>query len=177
MFNDKNIKTQECINILVNLIYLLNQGETFTEQEKENLFFSVSKLLHSANYSLRRLIFLFVKHLNWWQNSFILTGSLITEINKSEELLKPNCFRLLGQIIDMSSVSVVERLLKVAISNQNADIASSAMICTLFMVFKGFNVAKSWISEISDKLTSSIGQENLLTFHTLLLLKQIKENG
>ena len=76
----------------------------------------------------------------------------------------------------MSSVSVVERLLKVAISNQNADIASSAMICTLFMVFKGFNVAKSWISEISDKLTSSIGQENLLTFHTLLLLKQIKEN-
>ena len=176
VFNDKNIKTQECINILVNLIYLLNQGETFTEQEKENLFFSVSKLLHSANYSLRRLIFLFVKHLNWWQNSFILTGSLITEINKSEELLKPNCFRLLGQIIDMSSVSVVERLLKVAISNQNADIASSAMICTLFMVFKGFNVAKSWISEISDKLTSSIGQENLLTFHTLLLLKQIKEN-
>lgn len=177
VFNDKNIKTPECINILVNLIYLLNQGETFSDQEKENLFFSVSKLLHSANYSLRRLIFLFVKHLNWWQNSFILTGSLITEINKSEEnVLKPNCFRLLGQIIDMSSVSVVERLLKVAISNQNADIASSAMICTLFMVFKGFNVAKSWISEISDKLTTSIGQENLLTFHTLLLLKQIKEN-
>ena len=157
-------------------MYKLNQGEDFTQQEKETLFFSVSKLLHSANVSLRRLIFLFVKHLNFWQNSFILTGSLITEINKTEELLKPNCFRLLGQIIDMSSVSVVERLLKTAISSQNAEIASSAVICTLFMVFKGFNVAKSWISEITDKLTTSIGQENLLTFHTLLLIKQIKTN-
>ena len=175
-FNDKNIKPLECIEILVDLMYKLNQGETFTTQEKETLFFSVSKLLHSANASLRRLIFLFVKHLNFWQNSFILTGSLISEINKSEELLKPNCFRLLGQIIDMSSVSVVERLLKTAISSQNAEIASSAVICTLFMVFKGFNVAKSWISEITDKLTTSIGQENLLTFHTLLLIKQIKAN-
>jgi hypothetical protein len=80
-------------------MYKLNQGEDFTQQEKETLFFSVSKLLHSANVSLRRLIFLFVKHLNFWQNSFILTGSLITEINKTEELLKPNCFRLLGHII------------------------------------------------------------------------------
>ena len=76
----------------------------------------------------------------------------------------------------MSSVSVVERLLKTAISSQSSEIASSAMICTLFMVFKGFNVAKSWVSEISEKLTASIGHESLLTFHTLLLLKQIKAN-
>ena len=75
----------------------------------------------------------------------------------------------------MSSVSVVERLLKEAISNPSPEIASSALICTLFMVNKGFNVAKNWISEITDKLTSSLGQENLLTFHCLLLLRQIKE--
>jgi len=161
---------------LVNLIYLINQGEKFTDEEKETLFFSTSKLLHSADVSLRRLIFLFVKELNFWQNSFILTGSLITEINRQgDNLIKPNCFRILGQIIDMSSVSVVERLLKEAISNSNPEIASSALICTLFMVNKGFNVAKNWISEITDKLTSSLGQENLLTFHCLLLLRQIKE--
>ena len=161
---------------MVNLIYLINQGEKFTDEEKETLFFSTSKLLHSADVSLRRLIFLFVKELNFWQNSFILTGSLITEINRQgDNLIKPNCFRILGQIIDMSSVSVVERLLKEAISNSNPEIASSALICTLFMVNKGFNVAKNWISEITDKLTSSLGQENLLTFHCLLLLRQIKE--
>jgi coatomer protein complex subunit gamma len=176
VFNDKNIKTNECIDILIDLIYLLNQGKKFTSQEKETLFFNTSKLLHSANISLRRLIFLFVKHLNFWQNSFILTGSLINEINQQGgDLIKPGCFRLLGQIIDNSSVNAVERYLKVAISNKNTEISTSALICTLIMVFKGFNVAKNWISEISEKLNNSIGQNNLITFHTLLLLKEIKD--
>ena len=125
---------------------------------------------------LRRIIFLFVKHLNWWQSSFILTGSLITELNNDDDLIKPNCFRLLGQITDASSINVVERLLKVAISNNNHEVASSALSCTLFMCLKGFGVGKTWVNEISEKLNSSLSEENLLTFHTLLLLKEIKKN-
>jgi len=176
IFNEKNIQNEQCIEILINLIYLLNKGEKFTEKEKETIFFSATKLLHSANPILRRIIFLFVKHLNWWQSSFILTGSLITELNGDDDLIKPNCFRLLGQITDASSVNVVERLLKEAINNKNHEVASSALSCTLFMCLKGFGIAKSWINEISEKLNSSLGEENLLTFHTLLLLKEIKKN-
>ena len=175
-FNEKNVQTEHCIEILVNLIYLLNKGEKFSEDEKEKIFFSSTKLLHSASPILRRIIFLFVKHLNWWQSSFILTGSLITELNNNDELIKPNCFRLLGQITDASSLNVVERLLKVAISNDNPEVASSALACTLFMCLKGFGVAKTWVNEISEKLNSSLGEENLLTFHTLLLLKEVKKN-
>jgi hypothetical protein len=44
------------------------------------------------------------------------------------------------------------------------------------MSLKGSSVAKQWISEISDKLNSSVSMPNLLTFHTLLLLHEIKEN-
>ena len=176
IFNEKNIQNEQCIEILINLIYLLNKGEKFSEKEKETIFFSATKLLHSANPILRRIIFLFVKHLNWWQSSFILTGSLITELNGDDDLIKPNCFRLLGQITDASSVNVVERLLKEAINNKNHEVASSALSCTLFMCLKGFGIAKSWINEISEKLSSSLGEENLLTFHTLLLLKEIKKN-
>ena len=175
-FNEKNIQSNQCIDILVNLIYLVNKGEKFNEDEKEKIFFSATKLLHSANPMLRRIIFLFVKHLNWWQSSFILTGSLITELNNNDDLIKPNCFRLLGQITDASSVNVVERLLKVAITNNNHEVASSALACTLFMCLKGFGIAKTWVNEISEKLNSSLGEENLLTFHTLLLLKEIKKN-
>ena len=175
-FNEKNIQSNQCIDILVNLIYLLNKGEKFNDDEKEKIFFAATKLLHSANPKLRRIIFLFVKHLNWWQSSFILTGSLITELNNDDDLIKPNCFRLLGQITDASSVNVVERLLKVAIANSNHEVASSALACTLFMVLKGFGIAKTWVNEISEKLNSSLGEENLLTFHTLLLLKEIKKN-
>ena len=175
-FNEKNIQSQQCIEILVNLIYLLNKGEKFSEDEKEKIFFSATKLLHSANPILRRIIFLFVKHLNWWQSSFILTGSLITELNNDDDFMKPNCFRLLGQITDASSLNVVERLLKVAISNNNHEVASSALCCTLFMCLEGFGIAKTWVNEISEKLNSSLGEEKLLTFHTLLLLKEIKKN-
>ena len=176
IFNDKNVQSNQCIDILVNLMYLLNRGEKFTEKEKETIFFDTTKLLHSANPMLRRIIFLFVKHLNWWQSSFILTGSLITELNNDDDLIKPNCFRLLGQITDVSSVNVVERLLKVAITNKNHEVASSALACTLFMCLKGFGIAKTWVNEISEKLNSSLSEENLLTFHTLLLLKEIKKN-
>ena len=176
IFNDKNVQSEQCIEILINLIYLLNKGEKFSEKEKESIFFSATKLLHNANPILRRIIFLFVKHLNWWQSSFILTGSLITELNGDDDLIKPNCFRLLGQITDASSVNVVERLLKEAINNKNHEVASSALCCTLFMSLKGFGIAKSWINEISEKLNSSLSEENLLTFHTLLLLKEIKKN-
>ena len=56
IFNDKNIKTNECIDILIDLIYLLNQGKKFTSQEKETLFFNTSKLLHSANISYNLMI-------------------------------------------------------------------------------------------------------------------------
>ena len=146
IFNEKNIQNEQCIEILINLIYLLNKGEKFSEKEKETIFFSATKLLHSANPILRRIIFLFVKHLNWWQSSFILTGSLITELNGDDDLIKPNCFRLLGQITDASSVNVVERLLKQAITNNNHEVASSALACTLFMCLKGFGVAKTLFS-------------------------------
>ena len=176
IFNEKNIQNEQCIEILINLIYLLNKGEKFTEKEKESIFFSATKLLHSANPILRRVIFLFVKHLNWWQSSFILTGSLITELNGDDDLIKPNCFRLLGEITDASSVNVVDRLLREAINNKNHEVASSALCCTLFMTLKGFPIAKQWINEISEKLSSSLNEENLLTFHTLLLLREIKKN-
>ena len=176
IFNEKNIQNEQCIEILINLIYLLNKGEKFTEKEKESIFFSTTKLLHSANPILRRVIFLFVKHLNWWQSSFILTGSLITELNGDDDLIKPNCFRLLGEITDASSVNVVDRLLREAINNKNHEVASSALCCTLFMTLKGLPIAKQWINEISEKLSSSLSEENLLTFHTLLLLREIKKN-
>lgn len=82
----------------------------------------------------------------------------------------------MGQIVDATSVAPIERLLKTAISSQIPEISSSAVLCTLYMCLKGFNIAKPWISEITDKLNSSVGQSNLLTFHTLLLIREIKDN-
>jgi len=149
----------------------------FNEKEKETIIFKAIKLLHSANPILRKIIVLFMKNLNWWwQSNCRWTGLLITELNGDDDLIKPNLFRLSEQITDSSSVNVVERLLKEAINNKNHEVVSSALSCTLFMYHKGFGIAKSCINKISEKLNSSLVEENLLTFHTLLLLKEIKKN-
>jgi hypothetical protein len=90
----------------------MNQGETFTKQEKETLFFSVTKLTHSTDVELRRIIFLFLRHLQFDKTfSFILTGTLINEIQKSD-ILKPISFRIVGQVLDITNIQNVERLLK-----------------------------------------------------------------
>jgi coatomer protein complex subunit gamma len=164
------------MDILISLVYLLNQGEKFSPSEKENLFFSATKLFLSKDIELRRTIYLFLQHLEFFENSFVLTGTLINEINKPEQILKPNSFRIMGGIVDSTSVAPIERLLKTAISSSVPEISSSAILCTLNMCLKGFNIAKPWIGEISDKLSSSISQSNLLTFHTLLLIREIKDN-
>ena len=82
----------------------------------------------------------------------------------------------MGEITDASSVNVVDRLLREAINNKKHEVASSAMCWTLFMTLKGIPLSKQWINEISEKLSSSLSEENLLRFHTFLLLKEIKKN-
>jgi hypothetical protein len=44
IFNDKQLKEKKCIDLLNKVIFLLNQGEVFAENEKSQLFFNVTKL-------------------------------------------------------------------------------------------------------------------------------------
>lgn len=94
------------------MIYLLNQGEKFSHSEKENLFFNVTKLLHSQDSELKRMVFIFISHLQSLDNYFILTGPLLNEINGENVILKTTSLRTIGHIIDLSNIAVVERHLK-----------------------------------------------------------------
>jgi len=106
----------------------------------------------------------------------MLNGALVNEINKNDSFLKGSSLRFLGRIVDVSGVAPIERLLKNAISSNTSDVSSSAILCTLYMSVRGFNIARPWISEITDKLNGSLSQSNLVTFHTLLLLREIRDN-
>ena len=44
IFNDKTLKDKKCIDLLNKVIFLLNQGQVFAENEKSQLFFNVTKL-------------------------------------------------------------------------------------------------------------------------------------
>lgn len=111
-FNDKNLNSYLCLETLTNLIYLITQGESFSKTEKENLFFNVTKLLHSNQNELKRMIFIFITHLKSIDNYFILTGPLLNEINGENVFLKTTSLRTIGHIIDLSNIAVVERHLK-----------------------------------------------------------------
>lgn len=54
--------------------------------------------------------------------------------------------------------------------------SSSAIICSLKIALKGSDIAKNWINELNEKLKSSMNETNLLTFHTMLLLFEIKKS-
>jgi hypothetical protein len=44
IFNDKQLKDKKCIDLLNKVIFLLNQGQDFADNEKSQLFFNVTKL-------------------------------------------------------------------------------------------------------------------------------------
>lgn len=91
---------------------MITQGENFSKTEKENLFFNVTKLLHSSQNELKRMVFIFITHLKSIDNYFILTGPLLNEINGENVFLKTTSLRTIGHIIDLSNIAVVERHLK-----------------------------------------------------------------
>jgi coatomer subunit gamma len=60
-FNDVKLDVPKCQTILCKIIYLLNQGETFTENEAVEIFFNVTKLFNCPDTKLRRLVYVFIK--------------------------------------------------------------------------------------------------------------------
>lgn len=178
-FNDRSIDPNNCLNTLIDLIYIINQGNELTYSENENLFFGVTKLLNTKEDNLRRTVFLFLKHFKLNPSiGFILTGPLSAFIQSEDKMLKTNSFRLIGRLIDINSKNMIEQYIKIGISSTKAsvDIASSSILCAYELTIKGSSIAKAWISEINDRLNYSLDQQNLLAFHTLLLLKEIKSN-
>lgn len=113
IFDQKNVNINECIELLINLIYLINQGEQFTKDDLNSLFFGVTKIVYTHSTELKRMILLFVKQLDFDKsNALMLTSPFINDINKTDETLKANTFRFLGHIIDVIHVTAIERTLK-----------------------------------------------------------------
>lgn len=165
------------MEILVDIIYLLTQGHVLSERESGNLFFGVTKLLNTSNEALRRTVFLFLRHFAIDPNTgFILIGPLSTFIQSEDKMLKTNAFKIISKLIDPSTKVGIDQYIKVGISNTRmpADVTSSSVLCAYELTLKGGQIAKSWIAEINERLNNSLDQPNLVAYHTLLLLKELK---
>ena len=101
-FNDKTINEKKCVELLNKIIFLLNQGEEFAEQEKTSMFFNVTKLFQCNHNALRRLIYVFIKELNANENEvFVVISCLMKDVHQNEQpIYKANALRVLSKIID-----------------------------------------------------------------------------
>jgi coatomer protein complex subunit gamma len=106
-FNQSNIEAPKCIKILVNLIYLLNQGEHFTEDEGTQLFFAITKLLQSEDASLRRAVYVYVKEMRKHPSIYIVTSSLLKDIHHKNANFRRNSLRTIPLIIDASNLTQI----------------------------------------------------------------------
>lgn len=92
------------------VIFLLNQGQDFADNEKSQLFFNVTKLFQIPQsqtktklfQNLRRLVYVLIKELNVSEGEvFIVISCLTKDVQLTDnDVNKANALRVLTKIID-----------------------------------------------------------------------------
>ncbi|CAA7051496.1 unnamed protein product [Microthlaspi erraticum] len=174
VFNDPHLDPRRCSQVITKLLYLLNQGESFTKVEATEVFFSVTKLFQSKDTGLRRMVYLIIKELSPSSDEVIIvTSSLMKDMNSKIDMYRANAIRVLCRIIDGTLLTQIERYLKQAIVDKNPVISSAALVSGLHMLKTNPEIVKRWSNEVQEAVQSRAA---LVQFHALALLHQIRQN-
>ncbi|CAE5984141.1 unnamed protein product [Arabidopsis arenosa] len=174
VFNDPQLDPRRCSQVITKLLYLLNQGESFTKVEATEVFFSVTKLFQSKDTGLRRMVYLIIKELSPSADEVIIvTSSLMKDMNSKIDMYRANAIRVLCRIIDGTLLTQIERYLKQAIVDKNPVVSSAALVSGLHMLKTNPEIVKRWSNEVQEAVQSRAA---LVQFHALALLHQIRQN-
>ncbi|KAK1651767.1 hypothetical protein QYE76_069572 [Lolium multiflorum] len=174
VFNDPQLDARKCSQVITKLLYLLNQGETFTKVEATGVFFAVTKLFQSNDAGLRRLVYLMIKELSPSSDEvFIVTSSLMKDMNSKTDMYRANAIRVLCRIIDGNLLTQIERYLKQAIVDRNPVVASAALVSGIHLFQANPEIVKRWSNEVQEAVQSRAA---LVQFHGLALLHQTRQN-
>ncbi|KAF3341541.1 Coatomer subunit gamma-2 [Carex littledalei] len=174
VFNDSQIDARRCSQVITKLLYLLNQGDTFTQVEGTEVFFSVTKLFQSKDPGLRRMMYLMIKELSPSAGEVIMvTSSLMKDMNSKTDMYRANAIRVLSRIIDGTILAQIERYLKQAIVDKNPVVASAALVSGVHLLQTNPEVVKRWSNEVQEAIQS---RAPLVQFHALALLYQIRQH-
>lgn len=175
IFNDLQLRTSRCEQVLVRLLYLVGQGDHLSSEEATVVFFSVTKLFQANEPSLRRLVYLAIKELaHTAEEVIIVTNCLTKDINSDVDMYRANATRVLCKITDAQMVQQIERYLKQEIVDRNPVVASAALVSgqQLIMHNKG-DVVRRWVNEVTQALDH---QSPMVQYHALALLYLIKQH-
>jgi coatomer protein complex subunit gamma len=160
--------------ILTRVLYLLIQGETFSQEESTKLFFGVTKLFQSSDVMLRRMVYLVIKELGRNnENVFIVINCLSKDMTSGNEVFQANAIRVLSKIIEVSLLGQMERFIKQAIVDKNAFVASSALVAGQNLFTKAPDIVRRWSNEIQEAVSS---KSKMVQYHSLALLHAIKKH-
>ncbi|KAL8223811.1 hypothetical protein R6Q57_019286 [Mikania cordata] len=174
VFNDPQIDSRRCSQVITKLLYLLNQGETFTKAEATEVFFSVTKLFQARDIGLRRMVYLIIKELSPSSDEVIIvTSSLMKDMNSKTDMYRANAIRVLCRITDGTLLTQIERYLKQAIVDKNPVVASAALVSGIHLLQTNPEIVKRWSNEVQEAVQSRAA---LVQFHALALLQQIRQN-
>ncbi|KAH9616187.1 hypothetical protein KSS87_001916 [Heliosperma pusillum] len=174
VFNDPQLDPRRCSQVITKLLYLLNQGETFTKTEATEVFFAVTKLFQSKDSGLRRMVYLIIKELSPSSDEVIIvTSSLMKDMNGKTDMYRANAIRVLCRITDGTLLTQIERYLKQAIVDKNPVVASAALVSGIHLLQTNPEIVKRWSNEVQEAVQSRAA---LVQFHALALLQQIRQN-
>jgi coatomer protein complex subunit gamma len=171
VFNDSQLDARRCAQVITKLLYLINQGETFTKMEATEVFFSVTKLFQSKDIGLRRMVYLVIKEISPSSDEVIIvTSSLMKDMNSKTDLYRANAIRVLCRITEGGLLGQIERYLKQAVVDKNPVVSSAALVSGIHLLQSNVDIVKRWSNEVQEAVQS---KAPLVQFHALALLHQV----
>lgn len=154
--NASPIDAKKCRKLLSRLLRLFYSGESFPRVENTNLFFSISKLFHNNDPSLRQIAYLAIKELCAVSDDILMiTASIMKDIQSGDQVYKPDAIRTLSRVLDGSTINAAERLFKNSIVDTNQSISSAALVSSYHMLPIAKDVVKRWVNEVQECITSN----------------------
>lgn len=174
IFNQTPLEPRKCCQLLTKILYLLNNGEKFTNTEATDLFFAVTKLFQSKDIPLRRMVYLVLKELmQHSEHVIIVVQSLTKDMNSRVDIYRANAIRVLCRITDGTMLQQVERYLKQAIVDREPYVSSAALVSGIHLMSSNGDIVKRWVNEVQEALQS---RSIMVQYHALGLLHQIKRH-
>ena len=176
-FHEVQLDPRTCIELITKLLYLLVQGETFSDKEAVEIFFGVMKLFQTTDPNLRRMMYLFIKEMNEAVSAeevIIVVSALIKDMNSTTDLFRANAIRVLCKIIDATMLGQIERYIKQSIVDRNALVASSALVSGVHLIRIAPDIVRRWVNEVQEAISTGLP---MVQYHALCLMYEIKNQG
>ncbi|KAM3147045.1 hypothetical protein pb186bvf_000761 [Paramecium bursaria] len=174
-FNNQKFQDENSRKTLVKLIYLANQGNCFSEQEAEQLFFRITKLFQSNNSRLRKMIYttLKVNYFGEFQDNYA-AKICSYNLNGDNQWFRVQALKFIPFIQSEQHIQQMERFLHQALLDTNLLISRQALVLGIHIVNKFPIFVGKWLFEVIQRLDEP--KQNI-EYHALILLHEIKKRN